>query len=34
MNNVTAFALKQSLTNRQAIFWGGLIAGTLMPSTP
>ena len=29
MNNATALAPKQSLTNRQAIFWGGLIAGTL-----
>ena len=29
MNNATALAPKQSLTNMQAIFWGGLVAGTL-----
>ena len=28
MNNVTTLAVNQSLTNRQAIFWGGLVAGT------
>jgi hypothetical protein len=29
VNNATALAPKQSLTNMQAIFWGGLVAGTL-----
>ena len=29
MNSATALAAKQPLANRQAIFWGGLIAGTL-----
>ena len=29
MNSATALAAKQSLTNKQAIFWGGLIAGVL-----
>ena len=29
MNNLAALAPKQFLTDTQAIFWGGLIAGTL-----
>jgi hypothetical protein len=29
VNNATVLAQKQALTNVQAIFWGGLIAGTL-----
>jgi len=29
MNNATVLASKQDLTNVQAIFWGGLIAGVL-----
>ena len=29
MNSATVFAPKQALTNVQAIFWGGLIAGVL-----
>ena len=29
MNSATALAPKQVLTNRQAIFWGGLMAGVL-----
>ncbi len=29
MNNATVLAQKQALTNVQAIFWGGLVAGTL-----
>ena len=29
MNSTTVLAPKQSLTNRQAIFWGGLVAGLL-----
>ena len=29
MNNATVLAPKQALTNVQAIFWGGLIAGVL-----
>jgi hypothetical protein len=29
MNNATALAPKRTLTNTQAIFWGGLIAGVL-----
>jgi hypothetical protein len=29
VNNETALASKQSLTNMEAIFWGGLIAGVL-----
>src|ERR1700745_2328083 len=29
MNNATVLARKQALTNLQAIFWGGLVAGTL-----
>lgn len=29
MNNATVLAPKQSVTNIQAIFWGGLVAGTL-----
>ena len=29
MNNATVLASKQALTNVQAIFWGGLVAGTL-----
>ena len=29
MNNATILNQKQALTNPQAIFWGGLIAGTL-----
>ena len=29
MNNATVLAQKQALTNMQAIFWGGLVAGIL-----
>ena len=29
MNNATVLSPKQALTNVQAIFWGGLVAGTL-----
>ena len=29
MNNATVLAQKQALTNAQAIFWGGLVAGIL-----
>ena len=29
MNSATVFAPKQALTNVQAIFWGGLVAGVL-----
>ena len=29
MNNATVLAQKQALTNLQAIFWGGLVAGIL-----
>ena len=29
MNNATVIASKRALTNLQAVFWGGLIAGTL-----
>ena len=29
MNNATVIASKPALTNLQAVFWGGLIAGTL-----
>jgi uncharacterized membrane protein YagU involved in acid resistance len=29
VNNATVLAQKQALTNVQAIFWGGLVAGTL-----
>ena len=29
MNSATVLAPKQALTNVQAIFWGGLIAGVL-----
>ena len=29
MNDATVFALKQALTNKQAIFWGALVAGIL-----
>ena len=29
MNNAAVLAPKQSVTDMQAIFWGGLLAGTL-----
>jgi hypothetical protein len=29
VNNATALSSRQPLTNVQAIFWGGLVAGTL-----
>ena len=29
MNNATVIASKPALTNLQAVFWGGLIAGVL-----